>query len=50
MFSVGYWMFSNRQMFENHVHPNVLATPQFEHTDHVIFRNIASGPAIGMFI
>ena len=50
MFSVGYWMFSNRQMFENHVVLSTEANPRVETTGHQVFHNLTSTPAFIFFI
>jgi hypothetical protein len=50
MFAVGYWMMSNRQIFENYVESSDHANPLVEKTGHVIFENITSTPAFILFI
>jgi len=50
MFSVGFWMFSNRQIFENHVELSVESNPVAEKTGHVLFRDITATPAYILFI
>mmetsp|Transcript_18596 Transcript_18596/g.16474 ORF Transcript_18596/g.16474 Transcript_18596/m.16474 type:complete len:270 (-) Transcript_18596:25-834(-) len=49
MFAVGFWMFSNRQMFENHVVLSPEANPEVEITGHTVFQNITSTPAVILF-
>jgi hypothetical protein len=50
MFTVGFWMFSNRQIFENYVSPSIEAAPLVEKTGHVIFQNITSTPALTLYV
>ena len=49
-FAVGFWMFSNRQIFENYACVNPQASPEVEKTGHVIFRNVVDGPAFFLFL
>ena len=49
MFSVGFWMFSNRQIFENYVVLSQDANPEAEITGHVVFENITNTPAVLFF-
>lgn len=50
MFTFGYWMISNQQIFDNRVELSEQAEPGVETTFHVVFRNISGSPDLNMFI
>lgn len=50
MFSVGYWMMSNKQMFSNVTVLNEQANPVAQRTGHVIFHDLTDGPAFLLFV
>ena len=50
MYSVGYWMISNKQMFENEAPLNEQANPIVEKTDHVAFKSLSTGPELNFLI
>lgn len=50
MFANCFWMFSNRQIFENYVELETKARPLVEITGHVIFQGVSNTPAFTLFI
>jgi hypothetical protein len=50
MYSVGYWMISNKQMFKNDAVLNLQANPLAEKTDHVLFQSMGGGPELSLFV
>ncbi|CAI2375497.1 unnamed protein product [Moneuplotes crassus] len=50
MFGVGFWMFSNRQIFENYVELDTQSKPIAEKTGHTLFENVTATPAYILYI
>jgi hypothetical protein len=50
MFTFGFWMMSNRQIFYNVAKLSEKANPKVENTGHVLFKDIRAGPELNLFI
>lgn len=50
MFTFGFWMMSNKQIFNNKAELDEKANPRVETTSHVLFRDVRAGPELNLFI
>ena len=50
MFATNFWMFSNREIFENYAELNPQARPKVETTGHVLFQGVTNTPAFSLFV
>jgi hypothetical protein len=50
MFATNFWMFSNREIFENYAELDAQARPEVETTGHVLFKGVTNTPAFSLFV